>query len=161
MSRSSRLLSPAARAAVRQLAPIATTSAIAPSSGQAPKYTSGDVPSGALPGVQTAVQQQTEIYTYFTRAGETKLLYSGVKWVQMKLTLETAGPVAVSNKAQVTPVLAGKGILLPTGEEVKFIVGKGTRIYIAAESINRVKVIIEPIPFLEEILMALGSMVPQ
>lgn len=121
-------------------------------------YTTGDVPSGTPPGVQTAVQQQTEIYTYFTKAGETKMLYAAPKWVNIRLTLETAGPVAVSNKAQVTPVLAGKGILLPTGEEVKFTVGKGTRIFIAAEAVNRVKVIIEPIPYLEEILTALAAL---
>lgn len=96
----------------------------------------------------------TDIYTYFTIPdGESKLLYSAEGWVRIQLTLETAGPVSFSTRESVTPVLSGKGILLAAdGEPSKFDVPKGGRIFIAAESINRVKVYIQPIPFLEQIL---------
>lgn len=97
----------------------------------------------------------TDIYTYFTEPdGETKLLYSAAGWVKMELTLETAGPVAFSTRESVTPVLTGRGILLITDEAIDFVLPKGNRVFIAAEAINRVKVIIEPIPWQEQILYA-------
>ncbi len=97
---------------------------------------------------------KTDIYTYFTvPTGITELLYSAESWMRVELVLETAGPVAVSTRDSVTPVLSGKGILLePDGEPIEFIMPKGNRLFIAAESFNRVKVIIEPIPWLEQIL---------
>lgn len=97
----------------------------------------------------------TEIYTYFTDApfGESKLLYSAETWVRVELQLETPGPVAVSTRQDVVPVLSGKGVLLPPdGEPIKFILPKGDRVFIASESFNRVRFFIEPIPWLEQIL---------
>lgn len=97
---------------------------------------------------------KTDIFTYFTEAtGASALLYSAEDWVRIELALETAGPVAVSTRESVTPVLSGKGILLePDGEPIKFVMPRGNRLFIAAESINRVKVIIEPIPWLQQLL---------
>jgi hypothetical protein len=101
----------------------------------------------------------TDIYTYFTRStGENELLYSAEMWVKMTLVLETAGPVAVGTRESVIPVLSGKGILLdPDGEPAVFSIPKGDRIFISAESINRVQVFIEPIPWLEQILYQVES----
>lgn len=111
----------------------------------------------ALPsskGGETDLQLQTartEAYTYFTVPGPTALLYSAENWVKIKLTLETAGPVSVGQRAALTPVLGGKGRLLDTSVEYETTIARGTRFYIAAETINRVSVTIEPIPWLEQI----------
>jgi hypothetical protein len=96
----------------------------------------------------------TDIYTYFTNAtGLSELLYSAEGWVRVGVRLETAGPVVVGTRDSVTPVLSGKGILLPSsGDTVTFTLPKGNRLFIAAESINRVKFVVEPIPWLEQIL---------
>jgi len=101
----------------------------------------------------------TDIYTYFTRStGENELLYSAEAWVRITLVLETAGPVAVSTRESVIPVLSGKGILLdPSRIPSVFTIPRGNRIFISAESINRVKVFIEPIPWLEQILYQVES----
>jgi hypothetical protein len=114
--------------------------------------------SRALPdskGGETPKQLQTyrtEIYTYFTRAtGETSLLYSAENWVRMKLTLETAGPVAIGTSASLEPVLSGRGILLDTDREFEAYLPKGARIFIISETVNRVSVTIEPVPWLEQL----------
>lgn len=101
----------------------------------------------------------TDIYTYFTKPnGKSELLYSAEGWMRMELTLETAGPVAFSTREAVIPVLSGKGVLLdPDGEPKKFTLSKGDRIFIGAESVNRVTVVIEPVPFLEQITLLIES----
>jgi hypothetical protein len=115
----------------------------------------------AIPHVQApsnsplaATAQQTEIYTYFTRPNTTALqLYNGNRtWAKIILTLETAGPVAISNKQTMLPVLSGKGQLLQTGVAREFICPKGTILYVASTSINRVGVVVEPLPWLEQLL---------
>jgi hypothetical protein len=94
----------------------------------------------------------TEVYSYFTvPTTESDLLYSAESWVKMKLTLETAGPVAVGTAANITPVLGGNGRLLDTSEEWEVILSKGTRIYVTSQTVNRLSVTIEPIPWLEQI----------
>jgi len=99
----------------------------------------------------------TNIYTYLTVPdGISHLLFSADAWFRIELALETPGPVAVSTRQDVTPVLSGKGVLLaPDGEPFSFVIPRGDRLFIAAEAINRVKVTIEPIPYLEKILMQL------
>jgi hypothetical protein len=99
----------------------------------------------AIPSVKST-ETFTRIYTYFTEAGDTRLLYSAQSWVQARLTLENAGPVSVGSDQNLVPVLSGKGILLPTNVEIEFYLSKGTRLYIAAEGVNRVKFIISPLP---------------
>ena len=95
---------------------------------------------------------RTEVYSYFTNgSGVSELFYSAENWVRIKLTLETAGPVAVGTAANVAPVLSGKGRLLDTGVEYEVYIAKGTRFYIVSESINRVSVTIEPVPWFEQI----------
>lgn len=105
-----------------------------------------------------------QTYTYFTKVtangAEIPVLYSGDRlWARVKLTLETAGPVAVGQSSQLLPVLSGKGTLLPTGQEMEFTIAKGTRLYIASTSVNRVKVTIEPLPWLEQITATLSAIV--
>lgn len=104
---------------------------------------------------------RTEIYTYFTKIGGTELLYSAENWVQVTLQLEDAGPVAVGNAASLVPVLSGRGVLLDTSPAPPFVarLARGTRLYISSETINRVKVIIEPIPWLEQIDSDIGRVV--
>lgn len=104
---------------------------------------------GEMPTLQT---YRTDVSTYFTEASsESKLLYTAENWVVVKLTLETAGPVAVGTNADVAPVLSGKGRLLDTGVEYSISVARGTSLYIAAEAINRVSFTVEPIPWAEQL----------
>ena len=94
--------------------------------------------------------------TFFTKVPvsgtQTATIYEGDRlWVDVTLVLETAGPVAVSDMATVTPVLSGKGLLLPTGVPLTFRVAKSNKLYIASTAVNRVKVMIQPVPWLEQI----------
>lgn len=114
---------------------------------------------------QGRAEVRTYVSTYFTKisADETQILYNGDRqWAKVKLTLETAGPVAVGVVQKITPVLSGKGIDLTTDVEVEIPVAKGTRLYIASTAVNRVKVIVEPSPWLEQITgllrIAIGRM---
>lgn len=111
----------------------------------------------ATPAQQPQIQQgkaeaRAMFDTYFTKAGRTEIIYNGDRqWARITLTLETAGPVSVGNAQQLTPVLSGKGILLQTNVPVAFTIAKGTRLYIAATGVNRVKRMVEPVPWLEQI----------
>lgn len=107
-------------------------------------------------------QHRTQISTYFTKAptvGQSpEILYNGDRmWARLTLTLETAGPVAVGQSSSITPVLSGKGQLLETGVPTQFDIAKGTTLYIAATGINRVKVVVAAIPWLETITGLVGS----
>lgn len=100
----------------------------------------------------------TEIYTYNTAVGSpdpsgaTPVLYNGDRnWARVTLTLDTAGPVVVGNRAELGPIFSGRGWTLTTGEPITFTIAKGTRLYILSSSINRVKVEIAPVPWLEQI----------
>lgn len=96
----------------------------------------------------------TEIYTYFTRPNnKSNLFYTAEKWIKVSLLLETGGPVAVSTRQDILPVLSGKGISLRTGEVRTWDLERGDRLYIASTSSNRVQVITQPIPWLESILL--------
>lgn len=109
--------------------------------------------TGAAPAAtQGQSQRQLECITYFTKPGETKMLYSGDRqWAIVKLTLETAGPVVVGQRQNLTPVLSGLGVLLRTGVERAITIARGDRLYIASTSVNRVQVVIEAAPWLEQI----------
>jgi hypothetical protein len=102
---------------------------------------------------------KTKAYDYFTVPGETRLLYSAEGWVHARLLLQNAGPVSIGMDQNITPVLSGKGRLLPTGEEIRFILTKGDRIFIAAEAINRVSFTIEPLPPVSQIVALLEKAV--
>jgi hypothetical protein len=115
------------------------------------------VPIG-LPDIPAATGR-TEISTYFTKPGGDFLLYQAESWVRLRLMLETAGPVAVGSRDQVSPVLSGKGILLPRDVEITFPLSKGNRIFITAGAVNRVRFIIEPIPWADQVGTMIGSIV--
>ena len=100
----------------------------------------------------------TKITTYLTQVGipdpklGTPILYNGDRtWAKVTLTLETAGPVAVGTDAVLEPIFSGKGQLLLTDVPMTFTIGKGSRIYVLATALNRIKVTIEPLPWLEQI----------
>lgn len=105
------------------------------------------------------IKHNTEMFTYFTRpTAGTLLLYSAENWVRARLMLETAGDVVVAtNRQNITPVLSGKGILLPFNVEITFPLSKNNRIFIASNTVNRVKFIIEPIPWQEQIALMLSK----
>ncbi len=105
-------------------------------------------------------EDRIKVYTYFTKISPaTDILYTGDRmWGKVILTLETAGPVAIGDAVDITPVLSGKGQLLETDVPTVLDVAKGNRIYIAATSINRVKVEIAPYPWLETITGLAGSL---
>jgi len=113
-------------------------------------------PSATVAGAELA----TEISTFFARPptdGQLPVLYNGDRqYAQVILTLETAGPVAVSTKQQILPVLSGKGSLLETGVPLAFTLAKGNRLWVATTSLNRIKVTVQPLPWLEQLAGLLG-----
>lgn len=144
-----------APAAPQELSKIGSTTAM-------PDRTKGTAPT---PQPKLAAgDNRSQIDTYFTKVNApgdaVPIIYNGERlWARVRLTLETAGPVAVGNSAQITPVLSGRGQLLETGKETEFILAKGTRLYIASTSVNRVKRTIEPLPWLEQIVGMLGKLI--
>ena len=113
----------------------------------------GDIRPGVDPNGRTERSHNTDTFTLFTKIGGNHLLYSAEGWVRAILRLETAGPVAVSTRQDVPPVLSGKGILLGI-DDVTIVLSKGQRLFYSAEAINRVRFILEPIPWGESLLFA-------
>lgn len=102
-------------------------------------------------------ENRSKFSTYFTKNQAAEVLYNGDRlWARVTLTLETAGPVCVGDSSAISPVLSGKGMLLETDVPFTFTIAKGTRLYIAATTINRVKVEIAPIPWLEQVVGVLS-----
>ena len=101
---------------------------------------------------------RNDLYSYFTQVGGTRLLYSAEEWVRVTVRLATAGPVSVGTREDLVPVLSGKGVLLVPGglQEETFVVPKGQRVFIAAEAVHRVTFIVEPIPYLRQIIDVVG-----
>jgi hypothetical protein len=100
---------------------------------------------------------KTRMSDYFTVPGDTRLLYTAEGWVHVRLLLQNAGPVAVGMDQNITPVLSGRGRLLPTGQEIRFNLTRGDRLFIAAESINRVSFTIEPLQPVDRIVVLIES----
>lgn len=113
-------------------------------------------PSPTIAGAELT----TEISTFFAKpSSEPVIIYNGDRqYAQIVLTLETAGPVAVSTKQNIAPTLSGKGALLETGVPLSFFLAKGNRLYVSTTSLNRIKVVIQPVPWLEQIAGILGSL---
>jgi hypothetical protein len=122
----------------------------------------GDVQAREEQAVPAPVEQpavgRADISTYFTKAGGESLLYQAESWVYLHVTLLDAGPVSVGTRDNIAPVLSGKGGLLITNEVFRFPVQKGARVIIASNTINRVRIVIEPIPFGGQILALIGSL---
>lgn len=92
---------------------------------------------------------------FTTQLGVSQLFYTAEQWQRVQVMLETAGPVAISTRTDVLPVLSGKGRLLTTNVNYDFILPRGARLYYAAESVNRIAWSVEPIPWLEQLAMEL------
>lgn len=99
----------------------------------------------------------TETYTSFTVAGQQQLYIATESWVQITLTLQTAGPVSIGTRANLLPVLGGAGRLLPTDVPIRFLLPRGDILYVASNAVNRLSVQIEPMPFYEGVLQGLGN----
>lgn len=125
-----------------------------PYAGQAPSEMGRTVPPEPIPSPdQRAGNYKNEAFTYFTKAGPTRQLYTGDrKWAKVTLTLRTAGPVAVGPSQTITPVLSGKGTLLTPDVPEEFIIARGNKLWIASTAVNRVSVKIEEYPWLEQLL---------
>lgn len=103
-------------------------------------------------------EKRLEVWTYLTKAGGTHLLYNGDRmWAKVTLTLLTAGPAAVGQQAQLTPVLSGKGQLLQTGVPTVFAVPKGNRLWVAATGINPINIVVEAYAWLETLTGLAGA----
>ncbi len=116
------------------------------------------MPTQPIPSAnQLRGNYRTLTYTFLTVAGgEESVVYTAdIPWAKVKLMLQTAGPVGVSTSQNFTPVFSGKGITLTTNQEVEIVIAKGNRLYIASPTLSRVRVIIEPVPWLEQLLGAL------
>lgn len=135
-------------------APAQQPSKIGPVAG----LTDRNVARGETVGIKPGLgDNRTQVDTYFTTgpiAGEqTPQIYTGDRlWARVSLTLETAGPVAIGTSTKLQPVLGGGGRLLVTGETITFTVAKGTRLYVASTGVNRVGRVVEPVPWLEQIV---------
>jgi len=120
-------------------------------------FGSVQAPSATIAGAELG----TDVSTYFARPpidGQLPILYNGDRqYAQVILTLETAGPVAVGTRQQILPVLSGKGMLLETGVPLSFFLAKTNRLWVATTSINRIKVVVQPIPWLEQFAGLLGQ----
>jgi hypothetical protein len=92
-----------------------------------------------------------ELFT--TTLGQSVLFFAADQWVKIQLMLETPGPVAIGTRAEIVPVLSGKGRLLTTAVPYEVVLPKGTRLYYAAENVNRIAFTIEPIPWAEQLSM--------
>lgn len=102
---------------------------------------------------------QTEIYTYFTDAsGRTRQVFAADGWQRVRMLLETAGQVAIGTRQSITPVLSGRGRLLPVGQEIEFDLKKGDRLYIAAEAVNRVSITIQRIAYGDRVITRLDQL---
>jgi hypothetical protein len=109
-------------------------------------------------------ETRINISTYFTSVpgvgDPPAVLYNGDRiWTRVRVTLLTAGPVAVGQLANLFPVLGGAGQLLQPGVPTTFDIAKGNKLYIAANSVNRVSLTVEPYPWLETLTGLLTSLV--
>jgi hypothetical protein len=107
---------------------------------------------------QVAGNYVTTLSTYFTKPGQVTPLYTADKaWARVILTLETAGPVEVSTTSSFKPFLSGKAQTLQTGVPLTFDCAKGSKLFIGAGTVERIKVTVQPLPWLEQIAGAAGG----
>ena len=126
----------------------------------------------AIPGEEQAYMRETkpaevkappaavgrsEISTRFTKPGENTFVYQAESWVYLNFTLIDAGPVDVGTRDDIAPVLSGKGGPLVQNEVFRFPISKGQRVFITANTVSRVRMVIEAPPYGEQILSLLAS----
>jgi hypothetical protein len=66
--------------------------------------------------------------------------------------------VDVGTSENIAPVLSGKGLSLITNMEREFWLPKGARFYVTSQTINRLSVIIEPVPMLHQIALEIVNL---
>lgn len=103
-----------------------------------------------------SLQFQTQTFTRFTdptasSGSEKNLVYSAEKWVRVVATLQTAGPVIMGTGSNLSPNTPGQGILLTQNTPVAIVLPRGNRLYMVSNAVDRVAIVIENIPWLEEI----------
>ncbi len=87
----------------------------------------------------------THIYTYTTVPdGQTRRLYDAKLSVKVSMRLDTAGPVAMGTRHDLSPLLSGKGVLLNSEDWTDFELNLGDRLFIIAETVERVQFLIQP-----------------
>jgi len=108
------------------------------------------------PNQQQSSYNITEAVTFITEPGATpKLVVTADQpWIRATFTLETAGPVEVSAKQSWT-LSSGNGQTLITNVPLSFTIARGNKFYIASSTVNRVRITIEPVPWLEQTVGAL------
>lgn len=100
-----------------------------------------------------------DVRTVFTDPdGKThELLPFSSVWRKLTLFLETAGPVAVGDKADLGTPISGNGRLLPVKQDAVFTIPPNCKFYIASGAVNRIGFQAEPIPWGEDIWQRLGE----
>ncbi len=94
----------------------------------------------------------TEMFTVRTEPdGQSRLLYSAESWVRLRLALETAGVVAVSTREDLAPLRSGKGVTISGSRPLELVLPRGDRLFVVADTDERLAVIVEPIPWLAQI----------
>ena len=115
----------------------------------------------AAPAILSSISTfRTDIYTYFTKpTGITQLLYSANDWTEVVLRLDTAGPVAYGTAEDLAPTTSGRGNLLLTGNEARFIMAPANRLFIIADTVNRLNLTFFPVPWLAQITAGLEVLI--
>jgi hypothetical protein len=109
---------------------------------------------------QAAGNYNTTLSTVFTKVGQVVPLYTADQsWARVVVTLETAGPVEVASVANFKPFLSGKAQTLQTGVPLTFDCARGSKLFIGASTVERVKLTVEPLPWLEQIAGGITNVV--
>ncbi len=94
----------------------------------------------------------TETFTVRTEPdGRSRLLYSAESWMRIRLALETSGAVAVSTREDLAPLASGKGVTITANRSLELVLPRGDRLFVVAETDERLAVVVEPIPWLAQI----------
>jgi len=97
--------------------------------------------------------KQADILTLFpydtTKAIQ---VYEAKEDTKLTFFLESAGPVSIGVRADLTPVGSGKGRLLPQKQPVDVFISTGQIIYMAVTGQERVAFMSQPIPYMELIV---------
>lgn len=106
---------------------------------------------------------QTMIYTLQTNPTSgtgTQLVYQTQpdEWIRVTLRLETGGPVVIGHLSNLRPTTSGKGRLLPSDEDIIVDLSPTSKLFIAAEGVERVGVHITSLPGLGMVLDAIMGM---
>lgn len=103
----------------------------------------------------------TELSTYIAKPpidGQLPILYNGDRqFAEVILELQTAGPVFVGTKQQILPLGSCKGQQLFTGQQVRYQLPKGNRLWVATGSISLIAVTIQAYAWLENITGLISS----